>query len=376
LHLGMHDFEEFRGGGNRYLADLNRALNLRSDIDSKILVVHERRVPDRRSVARLVISVWRLSRFNVRALCRIAKVDLIDVHFGPYTLVPVIWARLLGRKVVLHFQGPWADEARSAGDTSRIRWHARRMLEKAVYAQIDVGIVLSRAFAELLATYTRRIAVTVIPPGVDPGWFQEGDGEAAEVPEQRSGRSYVCSVRRLVPRMGIDVLVDAWADVWHSLGVAERRTWRLLIVGDGPMRSELQARAARRQVGDSVAFLGDIDDRALARVYRGAIASVVPTIELEGFGLVVLESLACGTPVIATSTGGLSDALMPFFPEGLCKPNSVGDLAERLARLVSDPGWLPSRVACERYAAEYSWDTIAERHIALYRELIGSERMR
>lgn len=374
LHVGMHAFGEFRGGGNRYLAELTRVLGSRPGISCEVLVAHERRLPDMPKIARVGVSVWRLMRLNIRAVRMIRNVDVIDVHFGPYVVVPVLWARFTGRKVVVHFQGPWADEARAAGDASEFRWRLRRQIERVVYSQAHVGIVLSSAFGELLKAYTSRPLIIAIPPGIDYSRFREARPDHDD--ENYEQQVYICCVRRLVPRMGVDVLIDAWAYMRNSFHNAGGRQWRLTIVGDGPSRCELEERAAAQGVGESVTFRGEISDEELIDVYRGATVSVVPSIALEGFGLVVLESLACGTPVIATSVGGLPDALFALSPQCLCQPNDPVDLGEKLRKALCEPQWLPNSEECKQYSVRFSWDVIARRHVELYNNLLTTRAVK
>ena len=127
------------------------------------------------------------------------------------------------------------------------------------------------------------------------------------------------SVRRLVPRMGLDVLVDAWSVVVEAANVPVL----LLIAGDGPSRSALEAQVERLGLTDYIRFIGRVDDASLVSLYRAANVSVVPSVSLEGYGLVVLESLATGTPVVASAVGGLSEAVGGFDESALVPP---GDL--------------------------------------------------
>src|SRR5205807_5699025 len=133
----------------------------------------------------------------------------------------------------------------------------------------------------------------------------------------------VAAVRRLVPRMGLDVLLDAWQAL-GSPGV-------LAIGGDGPLRPELEARG-----DESVRFLGRLSDDDLVALYSAADVTVVPSLALEGFGLVVLESLACGTPVVVSDAGGLPEAVAGLDASLVVPAGDAGVLAARLRGLLPD----------------------------------------
>ena len=112
------------------------------------------------------------------------------------------------------------------------------------------------------------------------------------------------AVRRLVRRMGLEDLIDA-------IGLLKHRhpDVLLLIAGKGKIGEELQQRIDAAGLQDNVKLLGFVPDNHLAALYRAATVSVVPTVALEGFGLITVESLASGTPVLVTPVGGLPEAV-------------------------------------------------------------------
>ena len=175
--------------------------------------------------------------------------------------------------------------------------------------------MLSEAFKELLVeSYgVRPELVHVVRPGVDVERFSPGDRRAArrqlgiDAPDDRP---VAVTARRLVPRMGIDVLLAAWSQVVEARGSSARPL--LLVVGDGEQRAALETQAARLGLAQDVRFLGKVSDDDLVAAYRAADVAVAPSVALEGFGLVVLEALACGTPVVGSAVAGLREALEGF----------------------------------------------------------------
>jgi glycosyltransferase involved in cell wall biosynthesis len=305
----------------------------------------------------------RFWRFRNAAHALAGNADVIDAHFALYAALPVLGRRLRGKPLVVHFQGPWADENVSAGDHSWVRTRARRRLERLVYRRADVAITLTSAFRQILVERygVAPWNVQVHAPGVDVERFHPGDRREARrrlgVPEE--AWVAVC-VRRLVPRMGVDVLLDAWDAAASELP----ENSRLLIAGDGPLTEHLAHRA-----GNSVRLLGRLSDDMLVELYRAADVNVVPTIALEGFGLVVLEAAACGTPSIVTDAGGLPEAVAGLDSSLVVQSGNAGALASRLTSAAA--GRLPERDAVRRWATAFSWPDVASRLREVY---VAAER--
>lgn len=350
LLLGMGWFPDQENGVNRYFRSLLEALGdppavvvgPAADAPASVCAVerHDRPAPRR------VLS------FARAALARAPGADVVDTHFPMYAVLPVILG-LRGKPLVVHFQGPWGNEAPSAGIAARIRW----VLELLVYRRAKGAIVLSNAFKELLVTRygVRPERVHVVRPGVDLERFSPGDRGAARrrlgLPE---GALIVVTARRLVPRMGIDVLLDAIA----RLGEPEAM---LVVVGDGDERPALEAQARRLGLEQRVRFLGKVSDDELVAAYRAADVAATPSVAFEGFGLVVLEALACGTPVVGSAVEGLKEALEGFDSSLLVPPRDPSALAERLR------GALPDRERCRKYAEGFTWERTASAVIEVYR---------
>jgi glycosyltransferase involved in cell wall biosynthesis len=178
----------------------------------------------------------------------------------------------------------------------------------------------------------------------------------------------VCCARRLVPRMGFDVLLKAWSDIVaiHTRDEMSR-PFRLLIAGDGELRGTIAGAIAEGMLTDSVALLGRITDEKLAELYRAADVNVVPSLSHEGFGLVVLEAAASGTPTVATRVGGLPEALAGLDATLIVEPDDPTALAIRLIDAAN--GALPGRLQSRSWAAQHRWNRVAEEHRKLYRGL-------
>jgi glycosyltransferase involved in cell wall biosynthesis len=198
----------------------------------------------------------------------------------------------------------------------------------------------------------------LLPLGVDISVFTPGAGTGAArrrlgLPEDRFT---VFTVRNLEPRMGLENLVDAAAAV-----AAERPDVLFIIGGRGSLSGALAARIKERGLSGSVRLAGYIPEADLADHYRSADLFVLPTKELEGFGLVTLEALACGAPVLATPVGANAEVLGAFGPEFLLKDCSAESIAAGIAGFMRGPGADPGlRARCRRFVEEnYSWEKYA-----------------
>jgi glycosyltransferase involved in cell wall biosynthesis len=191
-------------------------------------------------------------------------------------------------------------------------------------------------------------------------------------------RPVLLTVRNLEARMGLDGLIRAMA-----LLRARATDALLLIGGAGSLKGQLEALSASLGLDGSVRFLGFVPDGALPLYYQAADLFVLPTRELEGFGLVTVEALACGTPVLGTPVGATLEILEPLSPSlvlrGLASETIAEDLQRFLQAHARDPEASASlRRACRRYAeAHYGWDraiTALEDALARVSERAGSVR--
>jgi glycosyltransferase involved in cell wall biosynthesis len=296
------------------------------------------------------------------------KADLIAGHFSLYSL-PLL-DHLRKRPFVFHFHGPWAFECEAEGGgilATRSRW----LIEKAVYRNADRFVVLSDAFASLLETRYRiaRERIDIIPGGVADGFFQ-----AAASPEEArlalglpTDRPILLTVRRLCHRMGLENLIDAITEVRQDIPDV-----LLLIGGKGPIEADLKRRIEERGLGHHIKMLGFIPDADLPLYYRAAELSVVPTVALEGFGLVAAESLAAGCPALVTPVGGLPSVVAELSQDLVLADATPGALADSLTGALKGRLNLPSRAECRRYALDrFQWSLVAERTARVYRKVVG-----
>ncbi len=221
---------------------------------------------------------------------------------------------------------------------------------------IDRFVALSRGNAEDIQDYLGVDAerITEIPNGVDTGFYAPADTEELE-DEYDLQENVVVAVSRLVKYKGHHLLVDAVNDMDDT---------SLVIAGDGPFRDELEARA-----GPDVHFAGFVDEEDLPRYYSLGDVFCLPTFG-EGMPLSILEAFACGTPVVSTAVGSIPDVVDDAVGR-VVEPRDADALRDALTGLFADSEQLQEMgEECRRRAEEeYSWESVAERTLALYRGL-------
>jgi glycosyltransferase involved in cell wall biosynthesis len=232
-------------------------------------------------------------------------------------------------------------------------------------------LVLSQ-YMKQKAIDIHRIAdekIIVNPGGVDLDRFNPPEKRASLKEELGlpAGRRHLLTVRNLEPRMGLDNLLKAIA-----LHKDKNANIHLVIGGEGPDRSSLENLICNYGLEDDVTMAGFIPVELLPKYYGAADFFVLPTRELEGFGLVTVESLACGTPVMGTPVGGTREILSGFDPLFLFKDATPEAIAEGVAWAMDN--WLNDkerytrlRGRCRKYAEKnYS----LQRHVDQLKSII------
>ena len=311
--------------------------------------------------------------------CGGARADVAVIHQAMAGLGPILSRRSSAGAWVYVCLSLAHEEYRSrTASTSvlRLRYLAnetmRRWCERMVMTRCARVVVLSE-FMKQRVQAVHGIAerlVHVIPGAVDIERFSPA-GDPAGV-RRRLGmpadRTILLTVRNLVPRMGLNQFVRAVAMVRDM-----RPGILALIGGEGPLRGELERLIQQQGVKDHVRLLGFIPEDDLPKYYQSADLVVMPTAELEGFGLVTVEALACGTPVVGTPVGATPEILRGIDPALLATGTRAEDIAQTLCtmmrRLQTKPG-SRAELAAKGLAAVhafYTWD----RHCAALADLLA-----
>lgn len=334
-----------RSGHRVLVATSHRRLRATREVDGAGIEVH--RIPLAPVIGlRGVIDLVRLVRRE--------RPDVVNSHYvGPMALL--CWA---ARKWV---KLPWVVNVHG----NDIERHARRpcLVRRCTRGILrEADLVLSNSHALL------RKAVAVEPSvaakaGVVGNGLDQEDLEGIE--PFRAAAPYLLSVGRFVEKKGQDVLVRAFARVRSRHPALE-----LVLVGAGPTREQCMRLTRHLGLGDAIRFVGEVDRREVFSFLLGSEAFVLPS-RMEPFGVVLLEAMAAGTPIVATSVDGVPELIDDGENGLLVQPDDADALASAICALLDDAA-LRSRLARRGKTAveAHAWPHVAARYIAAYRSVI------
>ena len=289
---------------------------------------------------------WASLRAVQRLMAAGLQFDAIDAHYLYPEGVAAVWlGRRLGRPVVLTARG---------SDVTQIATYKapRRLIQAAVQAAAGVITVSSALRDGVLALGAAR--VEVLRNGVDLDGFRPVDRAVAR---QVLGltRPTLISVGHLIERKGHAITIEAMRLL---------PDWDLVILGEGPDRAGLQALVARLGLQDRVRLLGARPHGQLAACYGAADVMVLAS-SREGWANVLLESMACGTPVVASDIPG-NPEVVGCRDAGLITPRTPEGIAAGVRDLWAAP---PDRAATRAYAERFGWEETSAGQYALFRSV-------
>jgi glycosyltransferase involved in cell wall biosynthesis len=315
-----------------------------------------------RAVGWSATTPWRALAAARPALAR-GGVDAVVLHHPlPGTLLADAAER--ARVPVLALvHSPWREEYEIRGGRGlrgRLLGRVRAGLERRVLTRARRVCAMSRFMAARVVAAHGLPAerVRIVPGGVDRVSFVEPTDRRAvrrrlALPE--TGPLLFC-LRNLEPRMGIEHLLGAMPAV-----LARHPDAHLVIGGDGPLAVTLRERTTALGLDAAVRFAGFVAESELPHLYAAADVFVLPSEGLEGFGLVTLESLACGTPVIGTRVGATPELLEPLDPALLADAPTPDALARAILAFLSRGDRASLAARCRAHTAPYAWDRVAGR---------------
>jgi glycosyltransferase involved in cell wall biosynthesis len=273
--------------------------------------------------------------------------DVIDGHYlYPEGVAAALLGLWFGRPVVLSVLG---DDAITLPGFRL----PRRMILWAVERAAGVTAVCQALKDRLVEVGAPAEKIRVVIHGVDLEMFRPVDRAAVRRRLGLSGR-VLLAVGHVTKRKGQHLAVQALP---HLPGTT------LLIAGDGWMEESLRTMARDLSVADRVRFLGHVEQENL-RDYYGAADALVLASSREGIANVLIESMACGTPVIATPVWGTPEAVTVPAAGVLMRDRSVEALVEAARRLFAD---YPDRAATRRHAETFTWERTSRDHLEVLR---------
>jgi phosphatidylinositol alpha-mannosyltransferase len=301
------------------------------------------------SVARIALSFHLVRR--VRALLDREGFDVVHYHEPLVPGLPITTLRLHRGANVGTFH---ATMRRNLG------YYYGRPVLKRYFRRLNGLICVSEPAREFISQYFEG-EYHIVPNGIDRTRFHPGLEAVAEL--RSPGKATVLFVGRMEQRKGLPTLLDAYARLRRR-----RSDARLVVVGDGPMRWAYERQCEANGVPD-VSFLGHVSAELLPRIYASADIFCSPALRGESFGIVLLEAMSSGVPVIASSIPGYRQVVSDGDDGLLVPPRRPDDWSRALESLLLHPELRRSMGANGvRKARRYDWRVVADGILGVYAE--------
>lgn len=314
-------------------------------------------VPFSGSIARITLSprVWR----RVKHILDEGQFDIVHLHEPLTPLLPLAVLRHSRAVNVGTFH---------AYRESHMAYKRAKRLAMPFYNRLDGLIAVSEEARNNIAPYFGG-QFTIIPNGIDMDRF--GSDTIQPLPRFMDGKLNILFVGRLEKRKGFGYLLHAFQQIQEQIPET-----RLVVVG--PYDKDDKApfvRFARSHRLRGVKFVGYTRSEDVPRYYRACHVFCAPSTGFESFGIVLLEAMASGKPVVATNIPGYRSVLTDGREGVLVEPQNEGALAEAIIRVLKNPD-LAHRMGEQgrQTASHYAWDRVAERVAAYYEELLARRK--
>ncbi len=346
-------------------------------------LIHRFNVPLNESFS-LVFSEVKNSYQVSKRLLHESDFNIVCINQCMSAIGPLLHKQLKRLPAVYLYYSPWHQEfltKRKNGAAKNsinervisqvMKWTERRFLK------IASRIIVLSNFSSDQVSYIHGITsdkTSIVPGGVDLTNFRLSTQEKNKFKTKSAfpeDKTLFVTVRNLVPRMGIDNLIEAF-----NQSQILRNNSILLIGGQGPLENSLKSRVESYRLKDVVHFVGHIPDVKLPLFYQAADYFILPTAALEGFGLVILEAMACGIPVLGTPVGAIPEIIGRFDKRLLFEGSSWRDIKKKLEQVVEKPdqyNFDPQK--CREFVEKnYSWKKMADAFEKKALELIATSK--
>ena len=306
-------------------------------------------IPANDSVARITLSFHLANR--VAAIIEEERFDVMHFHEPLMPAVPMTMLRMSQAANVGTFH---------AFGRSNVGYYYGRPLLKPYLAHLHRAIAVSEPARAFVSRYFHDFPMQVIPNGVDVSVYRPG---LAPIRHLRDENLNILFVGRLEKRKGLGDLLRAYRSILQRVPRS-----RLIVVGDGPLRGKVESYIARNRL-PNVVLAGYVPESVKPRYYDSADIFCAPATGAESFGIVLLEALASGLPVVATEVPGYMSVLEPGKDSVTVQPKNWRELAASLVILARDRD-LRLRMAdyAVQKARRYSWERVALEVVEVYQE--------
>ena len=307
---------------------------------------------------------------TVYSLIKISKkkFDLIHAHWSiPQGLLGILNRYLKGIPCVTTFHG---------SDIYGLQSVLLKNINAKVIRHSDACTANSKATAEKAGEISGAGNFSIIPMGVDTQMFKR-TGDISELKQRfRISGKVILFVGRLIDLKGVSYLIKAVPAILQQFPET-----KIMLVGSGPQRSELVGRVNDLKLERNFVFIDKVPHHQLVRYYSLADIFVLPSIisdkgETEGLGMVLLEAMACGTPVVGSNIGGIQDIIYDGRTGLLADQKDSDCLAEKICILLSDTRLRQNVIenGLRLVNEKYSWEVVSEKFLSLYKDVIEKNK--
>lgn len=291
----------------------------------------------------------------IKKICRVEKIDIIHANWLiPQGLAAVIYKKIFNKKakIICTVHG---------SDINSFNGLFSRKIKKIILKNIDYIIAVS---FDLKNQINLPDKTTVISPGLNLKKFKPAPPSPQLKQQLNITNKCLLFVGRLVPSKGVEYLIKALvpvSKVYPDL--------KLLIIGDGPEAARLKKLTLKLNLKNNIKFLGSQNNQDLPTYYNLADIFIGPSLQ-EGFGIVFLEALACGTPIIASEVGGIKDIIKANQNGLLIKPADWKELAQKIIELLADKGKSTKLSQTgQKFVQQFSWENNLKKHLQIYQKI-------
>jgi len=329
-----------------------------ASLDDRFIPIGKpRSIPTSGSIARITISPWLSSQ--VEAVMEAERFDVVHLH---EPLMPMLSTTVLRMSHAANI-GTFHAYGFNGRPGYNCAWPLGKWLLSRWFHKLDGKIAVSKPAMEF-ARHHFPGYYNVIPNGIDLEHFSP---DVPPIDEFCDGKLNILFVGRLEKRKGMDYLLGAYQRV-----KAEIPNLRLIAVGPGTRLGKQYKKQVARSGLEDVVFVGYADYNDLPRYYRTADVFCAPATGWESFGIVLLEAMATGTPVVATNIEGYSNVINDGVEGLLVPPKNKDRLAEALLRLLGDEALRRQMGAAGKLKAlEYGWGNISKRVLDYYHRVLS-----
>lgn len=289
-----------------------------------------------------------LTILNICRLLKSQKTDVLNLHFADDAAFYALVVKFLtGVRLVVSLHGN--DVEKFPVESLFRKWLLGCLVNVA-----DAVTVNSRYLEDRLQkTENGRRKVRIVGNGINLDDF-------LAIQPYNHSRPYILFLGRLVHKKGVDLIIQAYTAVCRDL------PYDLLIAGDGEERQKLETLVKQRGVEDRVKFFGQVENKFGHELMAGASLFVVPS-RLEPFGIVVLEAMAAGCPVLASRTGGLTEIIKDGQTGVLFNSEDVVDLSTKLLELLLNLTKMERlKLAAWEDVQKHTWNNVAKKYLEIY----------